>query len=55
MKKIIKLKDVDPILFAGVDDKNLNFITDRIKTKIVLRGDELHMDGLKRTFIAIHI
>ena len=48
MKKIVKLKDVDPILFAGTSDSNLNFIENKIDAKIMLRGNELYLDGKKK-------
>jgi len=47
MKKILKLRDIDPMLFSGVQDSNLKFIEDNFKGKIVLRGDEIHFDGNK--------
>jgi len=50
MKKIVKLKDIDPILFSGIDDINLKAIEKKfIKTKFVLRGNELVLDGKKKT------
>ena len=45
MNKTIKLKDVDPMLFAGTSDSNLNFIEKKFDAKIILRGDEIHLDG----------
>ena len=47
MKRILKLRDVDPMLFSGVEDSNLQFIENSFKGKIVLRGNELHFDGNK--------
>ena len=47
MKKLVKLKDVDPILFAGTSDSNLLFIENKIKAKIMLRGNEIHLNGSK--------
>ena len=47
MKKILKLRDIDTMLFSGVQDSNLKFIEDNFKGKIVLRGDEIHFDGNK--------
>ena len=47
MKKILKLRDVDPMLFSGAQDSNLKFIENNFKGKIVLRGNELHFDGNK--------
>ena len=34
--------------FAGPSDKNIRFIEDKFKAKIVLRGDELLVDGDKK-------
>ncbi len=48
MKKIIKLKDVDPLLFSGTGDENLNYLENKINAKIVLRGDEIHFNGKKQ-------
>ena len=49
MKKIIKLKDVDPILFSGINDINLRAIEKKfVDTKFVLRGNELVLDGKKK-------
>tara|TARA_B100001769_G_C22086710_1_gene585866 strand:- start:780 stop:1724 length:945 start_codon:yes stop_codon:yes gene_type:complete len=47
LKKIIKIKDIDPMYFAGASDKNIKFIETNFKSKIVLRGDELLVDGSK--------
>ena len=47
MKKIIQLKDVDPIIFAGTQDKNIKLIEDNFDSKIVLRGDKLYLNGTK--------
>ena len=48
MKKILKLKDVDPLLFSGSSDENINYLEDRINAKMVFRGDEIHFDGQKK-------
>ena len=49
MKKTVKLKDVDPILFSGIDDVNLKAIEKKFfETKFVLRGNELVLDGKKK-------
>ena len=47
MKKVIKIKDIDPIYFAGASDKNIKLIESNFKSKIVLRGNELVVDGSK--------
>ena len=49
MKKTLKLKDVDPILFSGINDVNLKAIEKKFDdTKFVLRGDELVLNGKKK-------
>ena len=49
MKKTLKLKDVDPILFSGIKDVNLKAIEKKFDdTKFVLRGDELVLNGKKK-------
>ena len=45
MKKILKLKDVDPLLFSGSSDENINYLEDKINAKLVFRGDEIHFEG----------
>ena len=47
MKKTIQLKDVDPMIFAGANDKNIKLIEKKFETKVVLRGNELYLDGNK--------
>jgi len=47
LKKIIKIKDIDPMYFAGPSDKNIKFIETIFKSTIVLRGNELLVNGSK--------
>ena len=47
MKRTIQLKDIDPMVFAGTQDKNIKLIESKFNSKIVLRGDQLHLDGNK--------
>ena len=47
MKKTIQLKDIDPMLFAGTQDKNIKLIENFFDSKIVLRGNQLYLDGNK--------
>ena len=35
MKKIVRLKDVDPMIFAGISDNNLKFIETNFNAKII--------------------
>ena len=45
MKKTIQLKDIDPMIFAGTQDKNIKLIEKNFDSKIVLRGNKLYLDG----------
>ena len=47
MKKTIQLKDIDPVVFAGIQDKNIKLIEKKFDSKIVLRGNQLYLDGKK--------
>ena len=47
MKKIIKIKDIDSMYFAGPGDKNIKLIEKNFDSNIVLRGDELFIEGKK--------
>jgi len=48
LKKVIKIKDIDPIYFAGAGDKNIKFVQTKFKSKLVLRGNDLVIDGTKK-------
>tara|TARA_Y100000590_G_scaffold465218_1_gene636887 strand:- start:765 stop:1721 length:957 start_codon:yes stop_codon:yes gene_type:complete len=47
LKKTILIKDIDSIYFAGPSDKNIKFIEKNFNSNIVLRGNELVIDGDK--------
>ncbi len=47
MIKKIKIKDIDSIYFAGPKDQNIKLIESRFNSQIVLRGDELIVEGKK--------
>ena len=47
-KKIFKLKDIDPMVFSGAGDKNIKVIESHFNSTIVLRGNNLIVDGLKK-------
>ena len=53
MKKTLQLKDIDSMIFAGAKDRNIKLIEDSFKSKIVLRGNELFVDGKKDELIVI--
>ena len=47
MKKNIKIKDVDCLAFAGPSDRNIKVIEKLFDSEIVLRGNELLVNGTK--------
>ena len=53
MKKKLQLKDIDPMIFAGARDQNIKLIENNFNSKIVLRGNQLHLDGDKNEVILI--
>ena len=48
MKKNIELLGIDPMLFAGVDDDNMKIIESNFQAQIVLRGNNLFIEGKKK-------
>ena len=55
MKKTFKLKDIDPMIFSGARDENIKIIEDSFNSKIVLRGNSLIVDGLKKEINEIEL
>jgi len=55
MKKTIKLNGVDPMMFAGANDKNMKIILDNFESNIVLRGNHLYLDGKKKEIEKIEL
>jgi phosphate starvation-inducible PhoH-like protein len=53
MKKQLQLKDIDPIIFAGPSDKNIRLIEDNFNSKIVLRGNQILLDGEKKELLIL--
>ena len=47
MKKTIEIKDVDSMYFAGPSDKNIKLIDKNFDCEIVLRGNDLLVNGNK--------
>ena len=47
MKKRIPIKDINSMYFAGAGDQNIKFIEKQFQSNIVLRGNELLVDGDK--------
>ena len=55
MKKTFKLKDIDPLVFSGAGDENIKLIENFFNSKIVLRGNNLIVDGLKKEISEIEL
>ena len=53
MKKQFQLKDIDPIIFAGPRDQNIKLIEDNFNSKIVLRGNQIILDGEKKELLIL--
>ena len=53
MKKKLQLKDIDPMIFAGIGDQNIKLIENNFSSKIVLRGNEIYLDGKKNELIIL--
>ena len=47
MKRVIEIKDIDSMYFAGPSDKNIKLIDKNFNCEIVLRGNELLVEGKK--------
>ena len=47
MKKTLKLSCIDPLIFAGANDQNMQVLLKNFNSNIVLRGDTLNLDGPK--------
>jgi len=47
LKKIIDISGVDPLAFSGAKDQNIKVLVSNFKTKIVIRGTEIRLDGEK--------
>jgi len=53
MKKQLQLKDIDPMIFAGASDQHIKLIESNFNSKIVLRGNELYLDGDKNEVVKL--
>ena len=47
MKKKIDISGIDPILFLGLNDQNIKILENSFKSKIVVRGSSMNVDGNK--------
>ena len=55
MNKTFQLKDIDPIIFSGAGDENIKIIENYFNSKIVLRGNSLIVNGLKKEINEIEL
>ena len=55
MKKTFNISTIDPLLFSGPKDQNIKLIEDSFKSKIVLRGDSVIIDGAKKEIDILNI
>ena len=53
LKKIINISGIDSLLFVGVQDCNIKALEDHFSAKIIVRGDQVNLDGKKEELIAI--
>ncbi len=44
-EKLITLEDIDLVNFSGINEKNIDYIRDKYKSVITLRGDKLYLKG----------
>ena len=55
MKKIFNISTIDSLLFSGPKDQNIKLIENSFKSKIVLRGDDVIVDGTKKEIDILNI
>tara|TARA_B100000029_G_scaffold516441_1_gene629860 strand:- start:904 stop:1863 length:960 start_codon:yes stop_codon:yes gene_type:complete len=55
MKKTIELQGIDPMLFAGADDDNMKIIESNFNSQIVLRGNNLFIEGKRKEIEKIEL
>ena len=53
MKKIFDISLVDPLSFIGTNDKNIKLIENNFNTSIVVRGNQIKLDGNKDEIIIL--
>lgn len=44
-EKLIMLEDIDLINFSGINEKNIDYIRNKFKSSIILRGDKMILKG----------
>ena len=55
MKKTFNISMVDSLSFIGPKDENIRLIEQSFKSKIVVRGDEIIVDGAKKEVEIINL
>ena len=55
MKKTFNISTIDSLLFSGPKDQNIKLIEDSFKSKIVLRGDSVIVDGAKKEIDILNV
>ena len=55
MKKTFNISTVDSLSFIGPKDQNIKLIEKSFKSKIVVRGDEIIIDGAKKEIDIINL
>ena len=48
MKKIIEINDINPLILSGPNDENIKLIEKSFQSMIVLRGNQLNLNGKKK-------
>ena len=48
MKKVIEINDINPVILSGPNDENIKLIEKNFQSIIVLRGNQLNLDGKKK-------
>ena len=55
MKKTFNISTIDSLSFAGPKDQNIKLIENSFKSKIVVRGDDVMIEGTKNEIDILNI
>ncbi len=55
MKKTFNISTIDSLLFSGPKDQNIKLIENSFKSKIVLRGSDVIVDGTKKEIDVLNV
>ena len=55
MKKVFNISTIDSLSFAGPKDQNIKLIEKSFKSKIVVRGDDVIVEGTKKEIEILNI